>query len=77
MNKRDTVKRLDLEVIREELKKAEYIAAIRYFGKAETAVELILEEKQAIRAKVNILMAQVARLDALQERIWNSPALLD
>ena len=63
MTTRDTVKRLDVESIREELKKPEYSAACRLFGKAETAVELILEEKQAIRAKANILMAQVARLE--------------
>lgn len=76
MQTQNKIQALDLELLKETLNQAEYKAAIRLFGKVDTAIELILEEKRAIRAKVDILHAQIARLDNLQQKIADTPSLL-
>lgn len=76
MTTNDKIQALDLELLKETLKQAEYKAAIRLFGRVDTAIELILEEKRAIRSRIDILHAQIARLDALQDKIASTPSLL-
>lgn len=72
----DKMQALDLELLKETLKQEEFKGAIRLFGRVDTAIELILEEKRAIRAKIDILHAQIARLDNLQQKIGSTPSLL-
>ena len=67
---------LDLELLKETLKQEEFKGAIRLFGRVDTAIEIILEEKRAIRSKIDILHAQIARLDSLQQKIGSTPSLL-
>lgn len=76
MQTHDKIQALDLELLKETLKQDEFKGAIRLFGRVDTAIEIILEEKRAIRAKIDILHAQIARLDNLQQKIASTPSLL-
>lgn len=76
MQTHEKMQALDLELLKETLKQEEFKGAIRLFGRVDTAIEIILEEKRAIRAKIDILHAQSARLDALQDKIASTPSLL-
>lgn len=76
MTTENKMQALDLELLKETLRQEEFKGAIRLFGRVDTAIEIILEEKRAIRARIDILHAQIARLDNLQQKVAPSPSLL-
>lgn len=76
MTTENKMQALDLELLKETLNQEEFKGAIRLFGRVDTAIELILEEKRAIRARIDILHAQIARLDNLQQKVASTPSLL-